>query len=392
MGWEISHRITLPSTNQGQADNSQSMALAIDGNYLIVSKYGQANAAATPANQQVYWYQRKNDGSWELVHTARASDPEIGGRAGDQFGIGVSICGNDAIVGESQPTTSGPGRVHFYRRENDGEWRHKQTISGELTSGLFGLTVWLSKQYAIVGDVQFPAAATSTGAVYIYKKGNDGTWSFLQRIAGTRQSQALGGGVVRINDNYAIFADGATGEAGVLHYYGRNNGGTFEKISSIVYNTNSLSNTDANFSVGIDGNNIIASSGADTTNTASENTVSFFQRQNNALVKSLGTFSDPDFRTAFGSKNAIHGNFAVSVNRPADALVSSGTLTFYRKQNDGTWVIESTDTPDIGPTRLGMLGTFDGLDIYGNYVAVTAPFPTDVTTGTGQVLIYSRKY
>lgn len=391
MGWEIAQRITLPSTDQGggAAGDSLRMALAIEGNYLIVSKYGGAANAADPANQQVYWYQRKNDGSWKLEHTARASDPEIGGVDGDQFGIGVSICGNDAIVGENQATSGGPGRVHFYRRGNDGQWKFQKTINGETNNGLFGMTVWISKQYAIVGDINAGAA----GAVYIYKKGNDGEWNFHQRINGDVAGENAGGGVVRINDNYAMFMNG-NGGPGVFYFYTNNNEGTFERKSKTTFNIGAGATAAARQSVGVYGNNIIASCGGDNAD-ATQNSVCFYQRQNDG-IKGLNApggehppFNDQTATNRFGRKSAIYGNFAVSVNGPAAA---DGTLTFYRRKNDGIWVLEDTDTPAFGANRNGLLGQFDGLDIHGNYVAVTAPYADNVAAGTGQVFIYERKY
>ena len=111
MGWELQKTLS-----EGGVNDKFGFAVGIYGNYAIV---GDENA------ETVYWYQRKNDGTW--VETHQVTEPN-----GDNFGNGVGIYGNYAIVSD---TETGARTVYWYQRKTTelGK-RHTESLE-ELVSG-----------------------------------------------------------------------------------------------------------------------------------------------------------------------------------------------------------------------------------------------------------------
>ena len=364
MGWEIAQRITLPDPASLGADGSQ--ALAIHGNYLICSKWG----GTVVAQQQVYIYVRNNGGEYKLIQTLSGSD--YGAVDGNSdFGVGVGVYGNDFIVGQDNTGRAVSGRVDIFRRNNYGEIKHVQTLRGETADDSFGITVWLSKNYAIVGA---NSGGGGTGCVYIYEKNNDGNYNRIQKIDGPTATPAssIGGVASRITDNYALFMDGNELTTGKVFIYIRNNNGEFQENKIIDFGG---ATGDAGAGgLGISGNNLVIGGEAVETNGA----CILYIRKNDGSFEELKRFKD-DTNTGLGYKVAISGNFAASVT----AFDSSGQLVFFKRGNDGEWIRDG----DKFTTTLTDLGSFDGLHMDGNYLAVTSP-----NSGTGQVLIFHRKY
>ncbi len=343
---------------------------------MICSKY-----AGTAAQQQVYWYHRDNSGEWVLDQTVSAS--ELPNSAdNDSFGIGVAICGNDAIIGNI--VNAGNGRVHFYRKGNDGTWSLKQTVTGE--SGQFGLTVWMSKNYAVVGNTNDTRGGAAAGSVDVYLKGDDGNWARQQTILGL-PGDNLGGWNIRVNDNYILACapnrsspDG-TAQVGTVLLYKRKNDGTWELEQTLQLSNQANAGTNANGSIDLSDNYILTGLSGFTAVAGTEGRTQFHMRKNDGDVSALATFDGDTAADQFGGRSAMYGNYAAII---ADG-VNPCELTFYKRDREGNWEQDgSTTTPDNAQS----LGSFDGINMHGNYLAVTSP-----NAGTtGQVLIFNRKY
>ena len=92
MGWGLQKTF-----REGGTSDEFGNAVGIYGNYAIVG------AIVTGT---VYWYQRKNDGTWKEVRVVESSV--------DDFGAAVGIYGNYAIVG-GDGAGSEQGIVNIYQ-------------------------------------------------------------------------------------------------------------------------------------------------------------------------------------------------------------------------------------------------------------------------------------
>src|SRR5210317_78261 len=192
-------------------------SVSISGDYAIVGApyedTGGSNAGAA------YIYTRKpSTGVW-------GSEQKIlGEAAGDEFGKSVSISGDYAIVGAPYEDTgaSSAGAAYIYTRSGT-TWGNEQKILGETASDLFGWSVSISGDYAIVGAQYEDTGGTNAGAAYIYTRSGT-TWGNEQKILGETASDYFGYSV-SISGDYAIvvapYEDTGASSAGAAYIYTR---------------------------------------------------------------------------------------------------------------------------------------------------------------------------
>ena len=124
-----------------------------------------------------------------------------GENTGDLFGRSMAISGNYAIVGATGfPLNDSKGKAYIYQRQNDGKWKEVHTIEGENAGNQFGYSVAISGNYAIVGAFEFNGSA---GKAYWYQRQNDGKWKEVHTIEGENGGDFFGDSVA-ISGNYAI--------------------------------------------------------------------------------------------------------------------------------------------------------------------------------------------
>ncbi|MCK5147316.1 T9SS type A sorting domain-containing protein [bacterium] len=96
------------------------------------------------------------------------------GLAGDQFGYGLDIDGEYAIIGASENDNingTNAGAAYIYKYDGT-EWLLQQKIiAGDgVEDDLFGYSVALSDEYAVVGAPWVNAGSDKAGAAYIFKR------------------------------------------------------------------------------------------------------------------------------------------------------------------------------------------------------------------------------
>ncbi len=139
----------------------------------------------------VYIYAKKGD-AW--VQTDRLAAPDA--ERADGFGTAIARTGNTLFVGQKA------GPVHIFE-QSDGMWRHAGALTGPGTSGIdpgcnsygycqtnFGLTLAADGDWLFVGATgEKPRAGRGqeqpeedAGAVYVYRRGANGTWREHSRL------------------------------------------------------------------------------------------------------------------------------------------------------------------------------------------------------------------
>ncbi len=184
----------------GEANDLFGYSVSIDGDYAIVGAYEK------PINQTGSAYIFKRNGtSWILQQKITASDAQ----AGDIFGVSVSISSDYAIVGasgEDPSGTAGAGSAYIFKRSDAG-WAQQQKInaSDAQASDSFGISVSISGDYAIVGaSGEDPSGTLNAGSAYIFKR-NGTSWAQQQKInASDKEAKDYFGWSVSISGNYTI--------------------------------------------------------------------------------------------------------------------------------------------------------------------------------------------
>jgi FG-GAP repeat len=186
----------------GQVNDRLGASVAIDGEYAIAGS-PFADNGATDDQGTAFIFHRIN-GTWIQEAKLLAAD----GAAYDLFGYSVSISGNYAVVGAYQKdgagtdTSRGAAYV-FFRTGNVWAQQAKLTAADGLANDHFGYSVGISYDNIIVGapDDNVGAAADQ-GSVYFYSR-NGTAWQQDIRLSSSGAGNHLGFSV-SISSFYAI--------------------------------------------------------------------------------------------------------------------------------------------------------------------------------------------
>jgi hypothetical protein len=198
--WDRSGWIQLQklTASDGVESDYFGYSVSIDGDYAIIGAYFDDEMEGS-----AYIFRR--DGlSWTEQAKLTASDREVG----DLFGVSVSIDGDYAIVGAEND--NGRGSAYIFKRDGT-SWTEQQKVLGDLEGDSydwFGRSVSISGDYAIVGAEGHDTAANpwgqEIGTAYVFKR--DGTiWGQKQQLlASDGMAYDCFGHSVAINGDYAI--------------------------------------------------------------------------------------------------------------------------------------------------------------------------------------------
>jgi len=202
-----------------------SVALASDGNRLVVGATGEDTAGMKAGKVYIYEW---NGGAYVEVAQLTASDAVVH----DQFGRSVALSGNRLVVGAHYEDTAGvnAGKVYVY------EWNGVAYIEvAQLTASdasawdVFGTSVALSGNRLVVGAQYQDTAGMKAGKVYVYDWNSDtcACDEVAQLTASDTHGYDYFGSSVALSGNRLVL--GACGvrvsslaEAGKVYVYDRN--------------------------------------------------------------------------------------------------------------------------------------------------------------------------
>ena len=179
------------------AVNDQFGCVSISGDYAIVGAPLDDDKGTDSGSAYIF----KWDGTiWVEQQKLTASD----GAAGDRFGWFISISGDYAIVGAFYGD-SGKGSAYIFKWDGT-IWveQQKLTASDGAAFDQFGCSVSISGDYAIVGAYYDDDKGTDSGSAYIFKW--DGTsWVRQQKLTASDGAvNDIFGVSVSISGDYAI--------------------------------------------------------------------------------------------------------------------------------------------------------------------------------------------
>jgi hypothetical protein len=188
----------LTASDRASQDNFGE-SVSLSGDYAIVgARYEDPNNINNAGAAYIY-VRNTSTGAWFEQQKIQAGDKATN----DAFGYSVSLSGDYAIVG-AYGKNSSTGAAYIYTRDpSTGQWgsEYKITASDRATSDLFGRSVSLSGDYAIVGAF---GKNSSTGAAYIYTRSGT-TWGNEYKLtASDAASQDYFGISVSLSGDYAI--------------------------------------------------------------------------------------------------------------------------------------------------------------------------------------------
>jgi hypothetical protein len=153
-------------------------AAGVSGDLLIVGapESDDPGLGADVGSALIY---RNSGGGWILEQALTASD----GAAGDQFGEGVAISGDLAVVGASQEQGGGIGAAYIYRFDGT-KWDEEQKLTASVVGAFshFGSAVSIDGDAVVIASPGEDIVSLDSGAAYVFRRDTPdtsfpGTWS-----------------------------------------------------------------------------------------------------------------------------------------------------------------------------------------------------------------------
>ena len=157
----------------GTNDNYFGYSVAISGDTAVIGAYGVDKSYLVKSVGAAYIFIRAADGTWSQQAKLIATD----GADSDLFGISVAVSGDTAVIGADSDDDKGSfsGSAYVFIRAADGTWSQQAkltAVNGSAHYG-FGISVSVSGDTAVIG-----AASNDSfkGLAYVFTRVGE-TWS-----------------------------------------------------------------------------------------------------------------------------------------------------------------------------------------------------------------------
>ncbi|MCB9848998.1 MAG: FG-GAP repeat protein [Phycisphaeraceae bacterium] len=177
LGQVSTTRLVAPDA---QADDGFGV-VAISGNFALIGAPGDDDTFADSGSATVI---RSNlYRVWRREMKLVASDPA----AGDAFGSAVAIDNDTAVIGAPgvDDVADAAGAVYVFFRADDGSWSEtiKLTAPDGMAGDAFGMAVAIDGDRLVVGaPFADSLAAAQSGAAYLFRRDQFGVWSFEAKL------------------------------------------------------------------------------------------------------------------------------------------------------------------------------------------------------------------
>jgi hypothetical protein len=210
-------------------------SVAISGDVAIVGASGDDSLGINAG--AAYIFQRNPGGIWSQSQMLVADDPN----EGDIFGNSVAISGDVAIIGASGDDNgaTNAGAAYIFERKADGEWSQKKKLVAfdPMESDQFGNSVAIDRDVAVIGAYWKDQGAPNAGAAYIFERAADGAWNQKQKfLASDADSSDRFGYSVAVSGDVAVIGadrDDSLGiNAGAAYIFERDADGTWPETET----------------------------------------------------------------------------------------------------------------------------------------------------------------
>ena len=331
-------------------------AVAIDGDRAIVGANSNDDVGSNSGAAYIF---EKIDDAWVEVQKITASDAT----SGDLFGISVGISGNYAIVGAHLNDEMGSNAGAAYIFEYDGaSWTEDtKLIASDAAAGdFFGFSVSISGDNALVG-ARFE---NNQGAAYVFNL-SGGTWSETTKLtASDANTDDWFGQSVCISGTHAIIGANQNDDAGINSgsaYIFSLSGGVWSEVQKLTA-SDEMSDDYFGWSVSISGERAVVGTILNDDAGSASGSVYVFELSGGVWSETQKlTASDAATFDYFGQSVSVSGDhILIGANRNDDDGADSG-LAYMFKLDGGTWV----------ESQLLSASDAAGGDFFGHSVAIS---------------------
>jgi hypothetical protein len=303
------------------------------------------------------------------------------------FGFSLSVSGDYAIIGMPYIHTSEgqlPGAAYIFHRSGD-NWTQqaKLTPTGGLEWEVFGYSVSISGDYAVVG-APITFSESDTGAAYVFHRSGD-SWIQQTRLKSLSTSGHLDffGFSVSISGDYVVvgaaYDSDEVYEAGAAHIFCRS-GTSWVKTAKLTA-SDAEEEDELGYSVSISGDYAIVGA-------AGSRSAYIFERSGDSWTQQARvTSSDAGKGEAFGYSVSISGEYAI-IGAPYYYLENDKGAAYIFNRSGGIW----TQQAKLKASDQAAYDSFGyDVSISGDYAIIGCPYDDNVGgKGAGSAYIFQR--
>ena len=309
------------------------------------------------------------------------------------FGYSITHTSEWLLVGAKDDSTSADitGAAYFFKLENE-IWIEKQkVISDKGAAGdLFGISVSMSGDYAVVTANGDDSHGSNTGAAFVYKNENN-VWVFKQKLLPHSGSgfDEYGIGVSMVGDLMVVgaYSDFENGQfSGAAYIYSLEDGVWLEEAK--IFPDDGSSEDKFGRSVNTDGEKVIVCGVLNDDSGMDSGSAYIFSKHEGDWLQEVKLLApDGEENDRFGRSVSIDGEYAaVGSVLDDDNGESSGSVYVYHNEFDG-WRMQTKITPTDGQA-----GDFFGysLAMNGRYLVVGAHNDDNFGMNSGSAYLFTR--
>jgi|SaaInl4_150m_RNA_FD_contig_31_247800_length_2402_multi_4_in_0_out_0_2 hypothetical protein len=319
----------------------------------------------------------------------------------DRFGQSICISGNTAIIGAPSPgnsSTIGAAYVFYQNQDLAGEWElvTKLTTDGYVYE-LFGHSVSISGDYAIVGAYMDSENGLSSGSAYVFYRNEGGpdSWGQVAKLlASDGAMDDYFGRSVSISGDYAIVGaplnDDTYVNTGSAYVFYRHEGGidAWGQVAKINHPDVAARDSFGN-AVSLSGDYaLIGMWGDNDQGTGSGSAYIYHRNSSSEEWEQIAKLKAADGAAGYGFSHSVSlsGDYALIGSAGADSGLGAAYV-FYRYQGGGdAWGEMAKLT--ASDRDLEFFGS--SVSISGDYAVVGASLDDDEGMNTGSAYVFHR--
>ncbi len=310
--WEFSTKLVASDLSGDAKMGMNPTSLDVQGNTIVAGAPGENSWTGS-----VYVFTKVN-GVWEETQKIMSPNPQ----ANDVFGIGVSIAGDQLLIG-AQGVNNSRGAAYVYNKNANGVWEYHQIISASngAVNDYFGSSASIAENQMVVGSY---GAEMEKGTAYVFEKDTQGNWEEVQILNANPSTDIVQfGWATTIRQDYiAVTAPHIYGsEVGEVYFYKRETSGMWVE-DQIIQGTDTAEEDFYGWSIAMYGPEMIVGSPRE------DHDVNGGNPLNDA--GSAYIFTDPNLLGGLADlnhsnsislyPNPTQDNFSVKSSKPIDAI------------------------------------------------------------------------
>ncbi|MBR9814373.1 hypothetical protein GYB61_11025, partial [bacterium] len=372
-----------PEGPNAEADFATSLSISEDESTLIVGDPDNRGRGAA------FIYASDGGGGWLRQAVVRASD----GEGNDEFGISVALSGDTALIGAFRDDDAGSdsGSAYVFTRSG-AVWSQQQKLTANdgAASDLFGSSVALSSDTALVGATFDDDAGSSSGSAYVFTR-SGAVWSQQAKLTASdgAVSDQFGSSVALSGDTALVGAsrnDDAGSDSGSAYVFTRS-GSVWSEQQKLTANDGAAGDRFGT-SVALSADSALIGAPFDDDAGANSGSAYVFTRSGSVWSPQQKlTANDGAQFDLFGSSVALSGETAL-IGAPFndDAGSNSGSAYVFTRSG-AVWSQQQKLTASDGAAddRFG-----SPVALSGDTALIGAPFDDDAGNNSGSAYVFTR--